>query len=150
VIDELLLLYEAVIAEHAAVGKSDWVAESRAAAEYLQWLSPRIKENDRLRGERDWIKAEHNKLQSRVSSREREMEVLEIRHASKTAQLEELISESRKQALELTGEVAIRNAELSKITRTLSWRLLSRYGKIKYRFLLPAYEQLQRMFRGRL
>jgi Glycosyltransferase Family 4 len=150
VIDELLLLYEAVIAEHTAVGKSDWVAESRAAAEYLQWLSPRIKENDRLRGERDWIKAEHIRLQSRVSAREREMELLEIRHASKTAQLEELISESRKQALELTGEVAIRNAELSKITRTLGWRLLSRYGKIKYRFLLPAYEQLQRMFRSRL
>jgi len=187
VIEELLALYEKVIEEHAGAGRSDGAAESRAAAEYLQWLAPRLKENDRLQGERDWIEAAHNVLQSRFAERERETEILkgcnetemarlqgerdwmegernnlqlrfaareleteviESCHASETARLEEQVSESRQKAAELAGELAIKGADLAKITNTLGWRLLSRYGKIKYRFLLPAYKQLQRLFRS--
>ena len=32
-----------------------------------------------------------------------------------------------------------KQAELDKITNTLGWRLLSHYGRFKYRFLLPAW-----------
>jgi hypothetical protein len=188
VIDELLSLYEEVIVEHTAAGRSDWGTECRAAADYLRWLAPRLKENDRLKGERDWIEAEQNMLQSRFAAREheievlkscheretarlqeeresmvaehsvlqsrfaaweRETEVLESRHVRETARLEEQVSESRQKALKLAGELATKNADLAKITNTLGWRLLSRYGKIKYRFLLPAYEQLQRLFRSK-
>lgn len=187
VIDELLSLYEAVIEEHAT-GGSDWAAESREAADYLRWLAQRLKENDRLQGERDWIEAEHNKLHSQIAVRERETEilkschegeiarlqgerdsmetgqsvlrsrladctreaeVLESRHARTAARLEEQASESRQKAVALAEELAIKRAELEKITNTLGWRLLSRYGKIKYRLLLPAYKQLERLFRSK-
>ena len=187
VVDELLSLYEKVIAEHAALDRRDWAAESRAAAGYLRWLAQRLKENDRLQGERDWIEAEHNilqtrlaareheievlksghereanrlqgerdsmeaehsVLQSRFAARERETEVLESRHVRETARLEEQLSESKQKAAELAGELATKNSELARMTNTLGWRLLSRYGKIKYRFLLPAYRQLRRLFRS--
>ena len=188
VVDELSSLYEKVIAEHAGQGRRDWAAESRAAADYLRWVASRLKENDRLRGERDWIEAEHNMLHSRFCAREQEIEVLKSRHESETARLqeerdrikaghnmlqsrfaareretvvlescharetarlEEQASESRKKALELAAELAIKSADLAKITNTLGWRLLSRYGKIKYRFLLPAYKQLQRLLNSK-
>jgi hypothetical protein len=177
VIDGLTSVYEKVIAEHAAVGQSDSEAESRAAADYLRWLAPRLKENERLKGERDWIEAEHNALRSRFTAHEREAEVLKSCHENETARLhaerEQVeaeykmlqlrfetgqreaefseISHSREiahleeQVRELTGSLEAKSAELAKITNTLGWRLLSRYGKIKYRFLLPAYRQLQRM-----
>lgn len=159
VIDELLSLYEEVIAEHA-LGRSDWAAESREAAEYLRWLSSRLKENDRLQGERDWIEAEYNKLQARfaareeevpltLATREREPGVLESYYAQQTARLEEQVTASRQKAVELAQELAVTRADLAKITNTLGWRLLSRYGKIKYRLLLPAYKQLKRLFRSK-
>lgn len=147
VIDELTSLYEQVIAEHAATGKSDWAAESRAAAEYLRWLAPRLKENDRLKGERDWIKAEHNTLHSRFTAGEREAEVLKSGHEKETARLDEQVLESRKKALQLAGELATKSTDLAKITNTLGWRLLSRFGKIKYGLLLPVHRQLQRLRR---
>jgi hypothetical protein len=185
VIDELLSLYEKVIAEHAAGSRSDWTAESHAAAEYLRWLSPRLKENDRLQGERDWIEAEYNKLQSSFEARERETEVFrsrldsettrlqeerdrikderdvlqsslaardheievrESRHARETASLEAQVSEGRKQ---LAEELAAKSADPGKITNTLGWRLLTRYGKIKHRFMLPAYKHIQNLLRSK-
>lgn len=187
VIDELLSLYEEVIQEHAA-GGSDWAAESRRTADYVRWLAQRLKENDRLQGERDWIEAEYNKLQSQFAARERETEtlkssheigmarlqrerdameteynvlrsrstvrereteVLESCHAREKAQLEEQASESRQKAVELGEELVVTRADLAKITNSLGWRLLSRYGKVKYRLLLPAYRQLKRLFRSK-
>jgi glycosyl transferase family 4 len=181
VVDELSSLYKKVIAEHAAQGRRDWAAESRAAADYLRWVASRLKENDRLRGERDWIEAEHNMLQSRFAARERDLEteaarlqgesdwikaehnmlhsgfaarerereVLVSCHARERARLEEQVFESKQKAGELAGELATKSAALARMTNTLGWRLLSRYGKIKYRFLLPAYKQLRRLFRSK-
>jgi DNA repair exonuclease SbcCD ATPase subunit len=40
-------------------------------------------------------------------------------------------------------ELAAREAELNAIKRSLGWRLLSRYGRIKYRYLLPIYRLLR-------
>jgi GT2 family glycosyltransferase/glycosyltransferase involved in cell wall biosynthesis len=42
----------------------------------------------------------------------------------------------------LEQQLATTQLELEKITRSLGWRLLSRYGRIKYRYLLPLYRQL--------
>lgn len=47
---------------------------------------------------------------------------------------------------EVTLKLAERDAELKRITDSLGWRLLSRYGKVKYRFLLPAYKRISRIF----
>lgn len=42
----------------------------------------------------------------------------------------------------LQQHLSARDLELARITRSLGWRLLSRYGKIKYRYLLPLYRAL--------
>lgn len=42
----------------------------------------------------------------------------------------------------LRSELAERKFELEKIKNTLGWRLLNRYGRIKYRYLLPVYRRL--------
>ena len=47
VIDNILLLYQEVIAEFERTER-DVPAEERAASEYLRWLSPRLKEYERL------------------------------------------------------------------------------------------------------
>jgi hypothetical protein len=49
-VDELCALYETVIAEQRAGGPADAAAEMRAAAQYVQWLSPRLVERDALLG----------------------------------------------------------------------------------------------------
>ncbi|MGH9753251.1 MAG: glycosyltransferase [Blastocatellia bacterium] len=48
-IDQVIELYQEAIAEHAAAGPRDTEAEERAAADYLLWISPRIKEFDQLK-----------------------------------------------------------------------------------------------------
>jgi hypothetical protein len=47
---------------------------------------------------------------------------------------------------ELTRRLDEREAQLKRINDSLGWRLLSRYGKVKYRFLLPAYKSIRRFF----
>ena len=39
----------------------------------------------------------------------------------------------------LKARLGEREAELSRITSSFGWRLLGRYGQIKYRYLLPVY-----------
>jgi hypothetical protein len=51
VIDDLLALYQEVMEEFQET-QFDPMADERAAADYLRWLSPRLKENDRLHAER--------------------------------------------------------------------------------------------------
>jgi len=40
-------------------------------------------------------------------------------------------------------------AELERIHRTPGWRLLSRYGPIKHRWVLPAYQRVKRLLKGK-
>ncbi len=52
----------------------------------------------------------------------------------------------KEQTIEFLGaQLSSREAALRKITSSLGWRILSRYGKIKYRYLLPVY----RLFRSK-
>jgi hypothetical protein len=43
----------------------------------------------------------------------------------------------------LSAQLAARQTELDTIKASLGWRLLSRYGRIKYRYLLPIYRLLR-------
>ena len=45
------------------------------------------------------------------------------------------------------AELQRKDAELQRMTSSFGWRLLSRYGRVKYRFLLPAYRSLGRVLR---
>ena len=74
---------------------------------------------------------------------EGDAEILHLRSAESDAEIlhlrSELASESQK-AQVLSARVAQQDAELSGKTGSLAWRLLGRYGRIKYRYLLPVYQ----------
>jgi glycosyltransferase involved in cell wall biosynthesis len=53
VVDEIIALYQEVLAEQAGRGESDAYAEQRAVGAYLRWLSSLLKERDRLQTKRD-------------------------------------------------------------------------------------------------
>jgi len=65
---------------------------------------------------------------------------LDLRLAEKEAQLESLQA--------LTIRLAEKEAQLKEITTSLGWRLLSRYGPIKYGVLLPAYKRIVEIFKA--
>jgi GT2 family glycosyltransferase/exopolysaccharide biosynthesis predicted pyruvyltransferase EpsI len=41
------------------------------------------------------------------------------------------------------AQIASKDAELARIRGSLGWRLLNRYGKIKYRYLMPIYRRMR-------
>jgi len=50
----------------------------------------------------------------------------------------------QKNAIEvISAQLEMRQSQLDKITSTLGWRLLSSYGRLKYRYLLPVYRLLR-------
>jgi hypothetical protein len=63
---------------------------------------------------------------------------------SRESELASVKAKSKTEVAALEARLNEKQAELEKINNTLGWRLLSRYGKFKYRFLLPAY----RLFRS--
>jgi hypothetical protein len=53
--------------------------------------------------------------------------------------------ELRSRELEaLSTCVAERDTQINRMTGSLGWRLLSYYGQIKYRYLLPVYRLFER------
>ena len=151
VVDDILSLYEEARGEFGRMDR-DMVAEQRAAYTYLRWLSPRLKENDRLKGERDWIQSEHERLSSRFAAREQEVQAVQARLTRQFAESEQKAIEFEHQAREreqkadaLARELADKESLLASITNTLGWRLLSHFGPTKYSFVLPAYRRLQKL-----
>jgi hypothetical protein len=50
----------------------------------------------------------------------------------------------REQAVQaISAQLAAKEAQLEKITGSFAWRALSRYGRMKYRYLLPVYRLLR-------
>jgi O-antigen biosynthesis protein len=70
---------------------------------------------------------------------EAEGEEFDRRIAQKDAQLALNVRELQKR----TSQLEEKEQQLQKITSTRGWRLLSHYGRIKHRFLLPAYRALR-------
>lgn len=67
---------------------------------------------------------------------------LTLRFAEKEAQLES--------ARQLVPRLAEKEAQLEQISNSLGWRLLSQFGPIKYRLVLPAYRTIQKLFGAKL
>lgn len=86
------------------------------------------------------LKSELELVRSQIA--ERDAEIRHLRSAESDAEIRrlrsELASESQK-AQVLSARVVQQDAEISGKTGSLAWRLLSRYGRIKYRYLLPIY-----------
>lgn len=85
-----------------------------------------------------------------LSDRVAEQERMILASQQKESQFE-LASQQRETKLEMASrqrETQL-EAQLERITNSLGWRLLNYYGPVKYRFVLPAYKAVKRVFRGK-
>jgi uncharacterized protein Yka (UPF0111/DUF47 family) len=128
-VDELVKIYEDAIANFRELDR-DFSAEQLAASEYLRSLSPILK---------DRVEAWRNHIQE--SDRVRQ-------ELEKQLALKETEQEGDRVRQELEKQLALKETELSNIKRTLGWRLLSRFGPIKHRLLVPAYKKLRKLLSG--
>ncbi len=65
--------------------------------------------------------------------------------SAQLAEKAQFIADSQLVLQTLSAELAEKDAELGRNTGSLGWRLLKRYGKFKYRHLLPVYRILHLM-----
>lgn len=169
IVDQIISLYREVIAENETIARAGKDEEARAAAAYLRFLAPKSKaanaidggaflaesarvqllaECDRLRTllvERDQalqtlstqFKEEQERLDQQLALKEKAIEELSLEAEARTSQLEEV-----------ARRLAEKENQLERITNSLGWRLLNRYGRIKYSVLLPAYKSIGRVFKS--
>ncbi len=99
-----------------------------------------------LQAREEEIASLQTKLETQTTESEKAVKLLQAGEeeiASLQTQLETQTTESEREIQALQTRVTEKQAELDKITNTLGWRLLSRYGRIKHRFLIPAYRFLR-------
>lgn len=152
-VEEILGLYREAIVEFAT-WERDTGNELLAASDYLRTLSPRVKEDARLNADRYELQRELSRLRQdgfgtsdSPGNQEIRRLVQQIEESERSS--EELVDRIRTQeqrAVTLENNLAAKEHELARLTNTFGWRLLSRYGPIKYRFVLPAYRRLQKLF----
>ncbi|HMG34083.1 MAG TPA: sulfotransferase [Blastocatellia bacterium] len=65
------------------------------------------------------------------------------RRQAEVAELQSQISSLQTEIAELSVQLNAKQAELTRINSTLGWRLLSAYGKLKHKVLLPALRALR-------
>ena len=114
----LSIYYDAIAEFKGQRALSDPVEELRQASEYLRWISPHIKDIKHHAHDLTQALAEQS---SKYSS---SLTVDQIR--------------------DMADRLKSTEAEVASIKRTLGWRLLSSYGIIKHRYLLPAYGRIRR------
>ena len=88
------------------------------------------------------LKSELESMNSVIAEKNSEVRKLESELKTRNPQIEERDCEIRalsEKEQALITMLAEREAELSRITSSFGWRLLGRYGQIKYRYLLPIY-----------
>jgi septal ring factor EnvC (AmiA/AmiB activator) len=125
--------------------------------ELIRDLEARAAEQDSsFRGELARAREEHRRLAAsnellKAEASERERNAREL--AAELAEKEECISrlsskilESEQSLRRLSAELADREERLRAITGSLGWRVLSRYGPVKYGIVLPAYNGIKRVF----
>lgn len=165
-VEDILSIYQEAIAEFSLMERRPG-DEQLAASAYLRWLSTRLKENGRLQADRHALQSELDRLRQQGH---RVMDdsgnqyyligdpALEARSTptSFAKQIEQYprnievlidrIKEKEQNEVGMENKLAAKEFELARITNTLGWRLLSYYGPIKYRFLLPVYRRLRNLF----
>jgi hypothetical protein len=119
IVDQIISLYRQVMAENEKMTGLDEGAEARAVSAYLRFLAPKSKTANA---------SEHRFFQA------------------ESARVQLLAEVDRMRALLDEREQAERQLQI--ITNSFG-RLLSRYGELKYRFLLPAYGRMGNLFRSK-
>jgi len=84
------------------------------------------------------LTAEVESLSARIAQSSRGSESRE-----EIVQLETKLQAATRRNELLMSELSMRSDELARIERSPGWRLLNRYGRIKYRYLLPVYRALR-------
>jgi hypothetical protein len=135
-LDRLTNLYREVIKEHRNA-EIDRAKEARAVAEYIQSLVPRLwsdtleHELARFRGQLS-VQVE---IESGLAAAEQELNASRVQFETDRSRLERELEQA--------------NAELGQIKRSVGWRLLSLYGPVKYRVVLPLYRRVAGFFGSR-
>ncbi len=149
VVDQIVSLYEELIAENRSSGKPNLDEEARCSAAYLRWLEPTVRDQqEHVKSLVEWAVERQGAVESLATELAEKHErvlalvdrVAERQRAVDSTATE--LEESQNRVVSLTARVTAQDAELRKIRSTLGWRLLSGYGKIKYRYLLPIYRLL--------
>ncbi len=111
------------------------IESAQAAQQTLAELHTKLKEKEQ----------ELQTITSRFGEREEESRVSAYHFARHREELEasaRRLAEKEREAQSLIAHLADKERQIAKITSSLGWRVLSRYGRIKYRYLLPLYKLL--------
>jgi len=135
-VDRLIGIYERVLAEHREHGTPLAEEESRAAATYLDWLNPFLKERLALLQEQEGLRAE-------VEARRRQAERLAEERTALLTERDSLAAEAgmlRGNAGTLRDEAAQLHRENAMLRQTTTWRLRERLLRLTplvklYRFV---------------
>jgi glycosyl transferase family 4 len=117
-VDEIITLYQEVISEYASAYEQDADSEQRAASHYLRWLAPTIKKIHSFEAGANQAAFERDQI---------------------GAELADVKAQLNKEHEQLTAK----ENQLKKMTSSFGWRVLSRYGAIKHRFILPIYRRIR-------
>ncbi len=94
-----------------------------------------------IRAQDEWIRAQDETIRERDDSINAQYEAIHARDEV-IISLQAELAKSANENLALAGWLAARTEELNKVNSSPGVRLLHRYGRFKYRYLLPTYRLL--------
>jgi len=162
-VSQILSVYEEVLAEFSK-SRIDVRAEHKATSEYLRGLSPLLKERAAQRWHRSYDGREPRDENLRLNGTSQLKPILDElnRQQEQLARQGELLIKYLEQdsraaehrigaahdeiADSLRRELQERQDELERIRSSVGWRLLRKYGPIKYRVVLPAATTLKKLW----
>lgn len=101
----------------------------------VQTLSAQLAERDR----------KVQSLTTDVADKEHALQMLSFEIAEQNRALQSQTQHAEERIGRLATQLRDSETQLKRITNTLGWRLLSRFGPIKYRFLLPVYRMFSQL-----
>ena len=140
-LDKLISIYHEVLEEYRYNDVYDDRAEMLAAAAYFRMLSPRLKDNDRVALQlSDAVAAREAALAHRDAKLAEQDRTIALQDAALISKDQVLAARDATLAAQ-EAELNAAKTELARISSSLAWRVVNRYGPIKYRFVLPLYER---------
>jgi hypothetical protein len=121
---------------------ADQLRECSTEIGRLQSLLLEAAKKDRILAEREETICLCNEEIERLRASLLDSELGRLEIANNQASLELLIEEKEQARQAVSARLAATESSLASMTNSLAWRLVSRYGKIKYRYLLPVYRIL--------
>jgi len=137
-VDRMIEIYDRVLAEHGERGSPSAAEESRAAAAYLHWLNPFLKERLHLLHEQEGLRAELETSRPQVERLEEERTALLAGRDSLAVEAGML----RRDAGRLHDEAARLHREIATLRQTATWRLRERL--LRFTPLIKLYRWLRR------